>query len=277
MEQNFLERYLKKLGTSSNSKYDFILGENYDVLKFEEFPKEYQDVEFQKKIEGFLYNEMEDTSREYKQKSPFLLEEFREIPGFSKYLISTYGRVYSKFKQKILSVCKNQDGYLTVNIKKDFGIHIKKSIHSLMKLVFFGDTKFEMINHIDELRYNNCIWNIHPCNIRYNNNFGTRTYRCAQSNINGGSAKANNTKANRTFSQKEETLRKYQNTLKLQNRLIGVKSIKLDSGEERIFICAGEAARELFGDTKYNTARKAIRSCCKKLQDTYKGYIFQFI
>lgn len=126
MKQNFLEGYLKKLATSSNSKYDFILGENYDVLKFEEFPKEYQDIEFQRKIEGFLYNEVGGISKRYKQKSFLLLEEFREIPGFSKYMISTYGRVYSKFKQKILSVCKNQDGYLTVYIKKDFGIHIKK-------------------------------------------------------------------------------------------------------------------------------------------------------
>lgn len=47
------------------------------------------------------------------------LKKFKPIPGFSKYLISEYGDIYSLPRKRLLSPSKNWAGYVTVTMVDD--------------------------------------------------------------------------------------------------------------------------------------------------------------
>lgn len=50
-------------------------------------------------------------------------KKWKPIPGYSKYLISNYGEIYSTLTNRLLRPFANQDGYLRVQLKNDNNIH----------------------------------------------------------------------------------------------------------------------------------------------------------
>lgn len=84
------------------------------------------------------------------------LKKFKPIPGYSKYMISEYGDVYSLVRNKIIAVAKNWAGYLTVTITDDNGFRSPRKVHRLVYRTYIGEFKEGMIiDHKDDNKLNN--------------------------------------------------------------------------------------------------------------------------
>lgn len=132
-------------------------------------------------------------------KSELIYEEWRPIPGyFELYDASNFGRVRSldrlvKYsngkivfhKGGILSPGKNTKGYLTVILCKD-GKKKCFRVHRLVWEAFNGiiPDGYE-VNHINEIKTDNSLWNINLMTHIENNNYGTRTQKAKEKLTNG--------------------------------------------------------------------------------------------
>lgn len=101
----------------------------------------------------------------------------------SHYCISDKGEVYSKYINKCLSPGKNQKGYLKVTIKNDDGIKSCKFVHRLVAEHFLDNYSDNLqVNHKDENKENNHVSNLEMCDSNYNNNYGNRNTKSANTN-----------------------------------------------------------------------------------------------
>lgn len=98
--------------------------------------------------------------------------EWEQVKGFSKYLISTHGQVYSVNNDKILTQELTHRGYKRVHIYDDNGNHKHMRVHRLVYLAHKGAIpKNLQINHIDECKTNNCIENLELMTNKENSNY----------------------------------------------------------------------------------------------------------
>lgn len=127
-----------------------------------------------------------------------LIEEWKTIPDYEEYQVSTHGRVkrlaYYKnvcggskqyCEERILKPQRRKLGYLAVNLSKN---SIVKSflIHRLVAAVFIPNpNNFPQINHKDENTSNNYVENLEWCDQKYNSNYGTSKHRIASKLKNG--------------------------------------------------------------------------------------------
>lgn len=108
-------------------------------------------------------------------------EQWRDIDGYDgMYQVSDLGRVRShkSGEWKVMRPSKTGSGYLKVVLCKD---KQKKNrmIHRLVAQAFItndDETKI-YINHIDECKQNNRIWNIEYCTASYNNTYNNIHHR----------------------------------------------------------------------------------------------------
>lgn len=109
------------------------------------------------------------------------MEEFKDIKGFEGlYMIGSCGNVFSLLSNKILKPCKNNRGYLKVGLYKERKIY-KFTLHRLVAMAFIPNpNNLPQINHKDEDKTNNCIFNLEWCDNEYNMNYGTRNKRLSQ-------------------------------------------------------------------------------------------------
>ena len=109
-------------------------------------------------------------------------EIWKPVEGYEKlYEISNLGRVKSlKYgKERILKPEKDKYGYLRVQLWRD-GKYKMFLAHRLVAIAFIPNPKgFEQVNHLDEVKTNNCAENLEFCDAKYNSNYGTRTKRQA--------------------------------------------------------------------------------------------------
>ena len=117
-------------------------------------------------------------------------EEWKDIKGYEgKYQVSNLGRVYSFYKKDCLKPGKNTWGYLYVSLSKE-GKAKPYTVHKLVALHFIPNpNNYKEINHKDENKENNCASNLEWCNKKYNNNYGTRNKRMAETRIVNGKTK----------------------------------------------------------------------------------------
>ena len=131
-------------------------------------------------------------------------EVWKDIKGYEgKYQVSNLGQVKSldviieytnkygnKSKQlhkgKIISQHDNGYGYMSVMLWKD-----NKSknfyIHRLVAEAFIPNPyNLSQVNHIDENKQNNSIDNLEWCDVKYNNNYGTKNKRSVETLLNNG-------------------------------------------------------------------------------------------
>ena len=113
-------------------------------------------------------------------------EEWRDIKGYEGlYQVSNLGRVksleryvwngkaYAHKNEKIMSLDKLKNGYLTANLYKN-NISKRHYIHRLVAQAFLSKSeKHTEINHKDENKANNCIDNLEWCTHKENMNSGT--------------------------------------------------------------------------------------------------------
>lgn len=104
------------------------------------------------------------------------------------YKVSNYGRVKSldrvdsnghKVKGKIME-SYNNGGYLFVNLSKD-GKQQQFYIHRLVATMFIPNPKnLPIVNHKNELKYDNVWTNLEWCTHKYNTNYGTCLKRMSE-------------------------------------------------------------------------------------------------
>ena len=116
-------------------------------------------------------------------------EQWKTVKGYEDYEVSNLGRVKSlgnnkSRKEKLLSLGKDRDGYLRVNLYKN-GIGKYFFVHRLVWQTFVGEIPEGMqCNHIDEDKGNNRVENLNLMTSKENINWGTHNTRMAAARIN---------------------------------------------------------------------------------------------
>lgn len=109
-------------------------------------------------------------------------EIWKDIESYEDYQVSTCGRVKSlKFgKEKFLKLKKHRGGYIQVNLWKD-GNRKQYSVQRLVAIAFIANPENKPhVNHKDENKENNCVWNLEWCDAKYNNNYGTNNKKVSK-------------------------------------------------------------------------------------------------
>ena len=113
-----------------------------------------------------------------------MIEKWRPVPGYTRYEVSTFGRVRSvdhidnlgrKHHGKILrQVSDGKGNYLYVTMTSPIGSR-RESVHRIVASAFLPNPEgYNEINHIDEDKKNNSVWNLEWCSRSYNNSYGGR-------------------------------------------------------------------------------------------------------
>ncbi len=98
-----------------------------------------------------------------------------KINGYQNYEVRPNGEVININTGKVLKQCKDDGGYLIVNLYRNKKRKTYK-VHRLVAEAFIPNpNNLPQVNHIDEDKTNNCINNLEWCTAKYNNNYGTRT------------------------------------------------------------------------------------------------------
>ena len=108
-------------------------------------------------------------------------ERWRDIEGYEGvYQVSDLGRVRSKHSRewKVMKARKNGRGYLHLDLSKD-GKKKTLLVHRLVANAFIpnNDSSKTLINHIDECKQNNRLWNLEYCTAQYNTNYNDVQFR----------------------------------------------------------------------------------------------------
>ena len=117
-------------------------------------------------------------------------EVWRDVVGYEGlYKVSDKGHIYSverissqgiKIGGVMLKPAYSKDGYLKVVLYKN-GMRSYKRLHRLVAETFIPNpNSFPQVNHLDEVKDNNCVENLEWCTSKYNNNHGTRIERSAR-------------------------------------------------------------------------------------------------
>lgn len=105
-------------------------------------------------------------------------EIWKDITGYAGiYKISDHGRIWSNYKNRIISGRNNGYGYIEIILCKN-GIHKNHMAHKLVAREFIVNdnpsTKI-IINHKDENKSNNRAENLEWCDYSYNNSYGSKS------------------------------------------------------------------------------------------------------
>lgn len=123
------------------------------------------------------------------------MENWKDIKGYEGfYQVSDLGRVKSlerdvfnqhgtvnrHIEEKILVPVSSNRGYSFVNLHKNGKSKIIL-VHRLVAMAFIENPENKpQVNHIDEVKTNNAVFNLEWCDCQYNINYGTRTERMLQ-------------------------------------------------------------------------------------------------
>ena len=108
-------------------------------------------------------------------------EQWKDILGYDgAYQVSDLGRVRSKKygKTMIRRASKDKDGYLFIGLWKD-GKQKTVKVHRLVAQAFIqnDDESKTQINHRDECKQNNRLWNLEYCTPQYNMTYNDLHHR----------------------------------------------------------------------------------------------------
>lgn len=97
-------------------------------------------------------------------------EEWRPIPiqGYPNYLISNYGRVYTKNYHRLMRLALRKKGYLKAQMTSN-DVQRAYFIHRLVALAFIPNpNNYPQVNHIDSNPANNHVSNLEWCTNKMN-------------------------------------------------------------------------------------------------------------
>lgn len=112
---------------------------------------------------------------------------WRDVPGYEGlYQVSNTGKIRSlnykgTGKTRKLKLSVENDGYCHINLYNRDKKRRTHKVHRLVALAFIPNpNNYPIINHRDENRSNNCVWNLEWCTYVYNNNYGTRNKKLSE-------------------------------------------------------------------------------------------------
>lgn len=193
-----------------------------------------------------------------------MTEIWKDIEGYEGlYQISNWGRVKSlnynrTGKEGILKPIPTNNGYMIIGLYKNRKPN-QYSIHRLVAQAFIPNPdNLPQVNHKDEDKSNNCVWNLEWCTAEYNMNYGTRNERSSENR----KGKYNGEKH---WNYGKHRSKKTKNKISKNNKgKHSKKIINLDTGE--IFNSLSEAGE------KYNIAFQGIYRVCKGRNKRAGGY-----
>ena len=111
-------------------------------------------------------------------------EEFRPVKIYDEeypnYLIGNHGTLFSLSRNRALQGCPNNRGYIDYDLYKN-GRRKKVKGHRLVAFGFVDNPhNYNVINHINERRYDNRSGNLEWCTQAYNVNYGDAQKRKAE-------------------------------------------------------------------------------------------------
>ena len=109
--------------------------------------------------------------------------ELRDIPGFEGlYAVTQDGRIWSYKRKIFLKDRADKDGYRRITLMLD-GERKTRQVHRLVALAWIDNPdNLPQINHKDEDKTNNNVYNLEWCDSKYNNNYGTKSGRAGEKN-----------------------------------------------------------------------------------------------
>ena len=112
------------------------------------------------------------------------MEKWKDITGFPNYMISNFGRVYSKKSGLIMKPGKDNKGYLRVSFYENGRSNTRK-VHRLVAETFIDNPdNLPQVNHKNEIKTDNRVENLEWCSNSYNRYYGTATERTQKANMN---------------------------------------------------------------------------------------------
>ena len=182
---------------------------------------------------------------------------WKDIPGFEgKYQVNQVGQVRSlnykrTGKVKRLSPGLASNGYLLIMLWKDNKCKDYLA-HRLVAQAFIPNpNNLPCVNHKDENKANNCVWNLEWCTYKYNNNYGTKKERLSEAHR--GKHHSDETK---------DKLRKLIMMLDMNNNPIAC------------FKCVGDANEYMGKDRGYSSS---IYICARGAGNTAYGYKWAYL
>ena len=227
-------------------------------------------------------------------------EIWKDIRGYEgKYQVSNIGNVRSlnyrgvKGKVKRLKTECNNCGYILVFLYKECKPK-GYSVHRLVAEAFIPNpNNLPQVNHKDENKANNCVWNLEWCTREYNRNYGT----CPQRVSDGNKGKTISEEHRRKISEvqkgntncigrvlSEETKRKIGEGNKRPKSHKGKPKSeehrrKLSEAKKRKIRCieTGDVFNSILeASNTYNINKACIQACCKKKYKTAGGYQWEY-
>lgn len=109
----------------------------------------------------------------------YQVSNFGNVRSLDRYLV--FNGTISLRKGKVLTQHTEKKGYKVVTLSKDNKQKVYK-VHRLVAEAFIQNPdNLPQVNHKDEDKTNNCVYNLEFCTQKYNLNYGTRTERMIQS------------------------------------------------------------------------------------------------
>lgn len=103
----------------------------------------------------------------------FTNEKWEKIKGFTRYEVSSCGRVRNLHTKQEKAIRRTKTGYCITDLKEN-GKKKTAYIHRLVAEAFIDNpSNLPQINHIDENKGNNHVENLEWCSPEYNNAYGT--------------------------------------------------------------------------------------------------------
>jgi len=122
--------------------------------------------------------EVENLKTQHKSNIPI---EWEQAEGFSRYLISTDGKIYSLKSDRLLPQGITERGYKQVDVYNDMGVKKHMKVHRLVYMAHVGVIPNGLqVNHKDENKTNNCIDNLELMTNKENCSYGTRNARISK-------------------------------------------------------------------------------------------------
>lgn len=108
-------------------------------------------------------------------------EIWKDIEGYNGYQVSNFGRIWNVKEQRYLKGGLQQNGYCRVTLQCGNGKKKNEKIHRLVARAFLPNPEnLPFVNHKDENPQNNHVDNLEWCSPAYNNTYGTRVARAAE-------------------------------------------------------------------------------------------------
>lgn len=110
------------------------------------------------------------------------LTSLKEIPGYSQYLISRNGEIYSKYCNRFLIKSLSKFGYYRVSLYDGKNKKPKFfAVHRLVALAYLENPyNFPQVNHKNEIKTDNRVENLEWCSCSYNINYGKRNKKVSE-------------------------------------------------------------------------------------------------